>query len=124
MSERLLTPLEVAALLRVTEKQARALVRKMEHIDLGAGIVRVSDATLHRFIKSTTCKANSTDERDLCCTGSVTKTKEDSLSSIAPEPSTLQKQRSSLLSLTAPEQLKEVQPRTRPRAAAGRLRKR
>ena len=124
MSDSLLSSVDVAKLLRVTDKQARALMRRMEHVDLGAGVVRVSHAALSSFIEATTCKASSTEDPDHCCTGSATKTSADSLLSTAQEPSTLQKQRSSLLSLAAPAELRPVQPRTRPKTQKAPSRKR
>ena len=116
MSDCLLTPREVAERLKVTHKQARALIRKMNHVDLGGGVVRISEDSLTSFIKAaTTWKATSTEDLDHYSIGASTQTHGDSPSSIAPEPTTMQKQRKSLLSLAAPTEIKPVQPRTRPR---------
>lgn len=59
------TPREVAERLKVTDKQARALIRKMNHVDLGGGVVRVSEDSLTAFIEAaTTWKATLTEDPD------------------------------------------------------------
>ena len=120
----LLTPQDVAKLLRVTEKQARVLMRKMEHVDLGAGVVRVSAVSLQRFVEAATCKTDSTVGPDHSFTGTATPTREDIPLSTVPEPPTSAKQRASLLSLAAPPRIHPTEPRTRPKPPGIASRKR
>ena len=125
MTDELLSPDEVARRLRVTDKQARVLMRKMEHVDLGGGLVRVSAVSFNRFVEAATCKTNSTVDPDHSCIGTATPTEEDSPSNIAPEPQISPKLKASLLSLAAPPRIRPTEPRTKPKTAAEtRLRRR